>query len=95
MDKRKVQTLHFRPGQDAVVVASAAERTKKTGKTVKAVPDGGNLVRANFELEFIGSKKPRKVHVRPPDVLRLGRHCDARPVHEWLSVCEFRVVAKK
>ena len=76
------------------IVASAAERSKKKDKPVPAVPAGGKLVRATFELEFTGSKKPRKVHVRPPDMLKLGRHCDARPVHEWLSECEFRAVAK-
>lgn len=50
-----------------------------------AIPDGGRLVRAAFDFWFTGAKKPRKVQVRPPNILKLGRYCDASVVHRWLS----------
>jgi hypothetical protein len=71
------------------MVASAAQRSKD-GKVIKAVPDTGKLVRATFEVEFANSKKPRKVHLRPPDELRVGRHGDLKVVHDWLAKREFR-----
>jgi hypothetical protein len=76
------------------MVASAAQRSKD-GKVIKAVPDTGNLVRAIFEVEFANSKKPRKVHLRPPDELRLGRHGDLKVVQDWLTKREFRAVNGK
>jgi hypothetical protein len=66
------------------IFASAKARGKK------AIPDSGNLVRAGFDFYFEGVKKPRKVQIRPWNTLKLGRHCDARPVHEWLSKRGFR-----
>ncbi len=54
---------------------------------------GGLLVRATFEVEFTKSAKPRKVHVRPPDQLKVGRHGDVKAVHEWLTKREFRAVS--
>jgi hypothetical protein len=45
-----------------------------------AIPDGGRLVRAAFDFWFAGAKKPRKVQVRPPNILKLGRYCDASAV---------------
>ena len=38
----------------------------------EAIPDGGRLIRAAFDFWFTGAKKPRKVQVRPPNVLKLG-----------------------
>lgn len=75
------------------MVASATQRSTN-GKSIHAVPDFGELVRATFEFHFANSKKPRRVYLRPPNVLRLARHCDARAVHEWLSKREFRAVAQ-
>ena len=66
------------------VFASAKAREKP------AIPDSGNLARAGFDFHFVGEKKPRKVEIRPWNTLKLGRHCDARPVHEWLSKRGFR-----
>jgi hypothetical protein len=71
------------------MVASAAQRSKE-GKVIQAVPDTGKLVRAVFEVEFANSMKPRKVHLRPPDELRVGRHGDMKVVQDWLSKREFR-----
>jgi hypothetical protein len=71
------------------MVASAAQRGKD-GKVIQVVSDNGNLVRAVFEVEFANSKKPRKVHLRPPDELRVGRHGDLKVVQDWLTKREFR-----
>jgi len=56
------------------------------------IPDGGRVVGAAFDFYFMGEKKPRKVAIRPPNVLRLGRHCDAALVQQWLSAMGFREV---
>jgi hypothetical protein len=73
------------------MVASAAHRSNED-KTIKAVMDGGKMVRAVFEVEFANSKKPRKVTLRPPDVLNVGRHGDVRAIQNWLSKRKFRAV---
>ena len=73
------------------IVASAAQRSNEV-RVIKAVTDDGLLVRATFEVEFTKSSKPRKVHVRPPDQLKVGRHGDVKAVHEWLTKREFRAV---
>jgi hypothetical protein len=55
-----------------------------------AIPEGGRLARAAFDFWFIGARKPRKVQVRPPNILKLGQHCDAAVVQRWLSEKRFR-----
>ena len=62
---------------------------KARGKP-EAMPNG-RLVRASFDVWFAGATKPRKVQVRPLNVLKLGRHCDAAVVQRWLSEAGFRV----
>jgi hypothetical protein len=71
------------------MVASAVQRSKD-GKVIKAVPDSGKLVRAVFEMEFTTCKKPRRVTIRTPDTLNVGRTGDVKAVHEWLTLREFR-----
>jgi hypothetical protein len=55
-----------------------------------ALPEGGELVRAVFDVYFTGARKPRKVQVRLPNALKVGRHCDAALVQAWLSDKRFR-----
>ena len=52
------------------LVSSALRRGKKV------IPDTGHIVRATFDIRFVGSAKPRRIELRPPNTLRLGRHCD-------------------
>ncbi len=73
------------------MVASAAARSKD-GMEGKAVPPTGKLVRAVFEIEFVKCTKPRRVTLRPPDVLNVGRAGDVKAVHDWLTLREFRAV---
>jgi len=66
------------------IYAAALEREKP------AFPESGIVVRASLDFYFDGQKKPRRVQVKTPNTLKLGRHCDARLVHEWLSARGFR-----
>jgi hypothetical protein len=63
------------------IFAAAEERLVRRD----AIPTGGRLVRAAFDLYFAGKKKARKLQIRTPNTLKLGRHCDARVVQKWLS----------
>ena len=56
------------------------------------MPPGWRLTRAGFDLHFKGQLRPRPVQIRPPNLLKLGRHCDLRLVHRWLCQRGFRVV---
>ena len=56
----------------------------------EAVPKGGVLARAVFELQVIGCAKPHPVEVRPPNTLKFGRRCDAQLVQRWLTARGFR-----
>ena len=54
------------------------------------VPKLGRLTRAAFDFFFEGTQKPRPVQIRPPNILKLGRHCDIQLVETWLSRRGFR-----
>jgi len=56
-----------------------------------AIPPNGRLARAGFLLLFEDSAKPRPVQIQPPNILKLGRHCDALAVDRWLSMRGFRI----
>ena len=56
----------------------------------EAVPQRGTLARATFDFQFTGSAKARPVELRPPNILKVGRRCDAQPVQRWLSKRGFR-----
>jgi hypothetical protein len=47
-------------------------------------------VRAAFDFYFEGKQKPREVQVRPPNIVKVGRHGDAVVVGTWLSEKRFR-----
>lgn len=49
-----------------------------------SIREGSVLKRAVFEVLFTGATKSRKVEIRPPNLLKLGRHCDAAMVEHWL-----------
>jgi hypothetical protein len=55
-----------------------------------AIPAGAKLRRAKFQVFFGGSKEPVELQVKPPNVLRLGRHSAAAQIHEWLSARGFK-----
>ncbi|MDB6034901.1 MAG: uncharacterized protein JWM16_5239 [Verrucomicrobiales bacterium] len=56
----------------------------------QAIPEGGRLVKACFDVYFDGGKKPRRVQLRPPNGLRVGRYCDVATLQRWLSEKGFR-----
>ena len=63
------------------IFAAAEASTQKHDPILKS----GRLDRACFEIHFEDSAKPRKVEIRHPNVLKLGRHCDAALVDLWLE----------
>jgi hypothetical protein len=78
--------VHIQLADD--IFAAAAETSEP------AIPPGGTLVSATFDILFAGDKKPRKITVRPPNTLKLGRYCDASAVQRWLSANGFRQTVK-
>lgn len=60
-----------------------------------ALPIGGRITRAVFDVYFEGAKKPRKVQIRPPNVLKLSRRCDAALVERWLAARGFLVITNR
>ena len=71
-------------------VASAARLSEKTGKRVPAVPDGGRLAWAVFEIGSKEGKKGKRVHLRLPNTLRVPQFGDVRLILEWLTDRGFR-----
>ncbi|HEY5911804.1 MAG TPA: hypothetical protein VJA21_14475 [Verrucomicrobiae bacterium] len=55
------------------------------------IPPQGRLRCAAFDLHFTGCRRPRPLRIRPPNVLKIGRHCDAAVAHLWMARRAFRV----
>ena len=49
-----------------------------------AIPKHGRLTRAIFRVQFAGRAVARTVELRPPNVLKVGRRCDAGLVQRWI-----------
>jgi hypothetical protein len=82
----------FDNGFDEVTIREATDLfAAAESRKVDAIPKGGRLVRAGFDLYFTGKKKARKLQIRTPNTLKLGRHCDAHVVQRWLAKQGFRV----
>ena len=82
----------FDNGFDEVTIREATDLfAAAESRKVEAIPKGGRLVRAGFDLYFTGKKKARKLQIRTPNTLKLGRHCDAHVVQRWLAKQGFRV----
>ena len=87
--------IAYRGGYREVVIRKADDIFKAAeARQREAIPGTGSLVRAAFDLYFEGAKKPRRVQIRPPNVLKLGRYCDASVVQRWLSEKGFRETVK-
>lgn len=78
-----------RKSDDVFASAAAYERP------FNPIHEKAKLRRAVFDVYFGDSEKPRKVQIKPPNILKLGRHCDARLVHRWLSKQKFRASAQE
>jgi hypothetical protein len=85
--------IAFNSGFEEVLIRKATDIfAAAEARDRDAIPSGGQVVRAAFDLYFTGKKKPRKVQIRIPNTLKLGRHCDARVVQRWLAKRGFRAV---
>lgn len=54
------------------------------------IPATAKPVEAVFDFYFTGTTKARRVVVRPPNILKLARHCDAALVHAFLRARDFK-----
>jgi hypothetical protein len=79
------QEVTIRKAKDLFATAQA-QNARRAGHV-----NPPRLVRASFDVYFGESTKPRKVQIRPPSTVQIGRYCDARRVREWLSKRGFRV----
>ena len=94
---REVEVIWDHRGQEVTVRRSndVFGAPVHRGAEMERIPEGGHLVRAVFDVYFGHAFRPRKVQVRPPNILKVGRYCDARLVQEWLSKRGFRTTAEK
>lgn len=54
------------------------------------IPLHGRIVSACFDFQFEGAGRAHPVRVCPPNVLKLGRHCDTHAVNTWLKRVQIR-----
>lgn len=50
----------------------------------RTIPTHVKINRAAFHIYFTGATKPRNAQIRPSNILKLGRHCDATLIEKWL-----------
>lgn len=79
---------------DSIIRKSTDIFESAAAREAVAIPENGRLVRAVFDVTFEDSDKPRKVHLRPPNILKLGRHCDAALIQRWLNLRGFRAASR-
>ncbi len=80
--------------QKVIYQASDLFELAASSPAQEVIPGEGRLVRAAFDLHFTGCPKPRPVQIRVPNLLKLGRHCDASRVQSWLALRRFRTPRK-
>jgi hypothetical protein len=51
----------------------------------RKMPEKARVNRVAFHIYFTGATKPRNVQIRPSNILKLGRHCDAALIEKWLA----------
>jgi hypothetical protein len=91
---RELEVAHDDANHEVVTRAALdlfqVEKPSPHSSMKDAVPATGTLARAVFEFQFFGSAKPRPVEVRPPNILKFGRRCDARLIQSFLAKRGFR-----
>jgi hypothetical protein len=88
---REVELAWGRDGDEFMVRGGIDLLASARSRGREVIPEYGKIVRAVFEFHFTGQKKVRRVEVRTPNTVKLGRGCDPRVIHEWLSARGFRV----
>lgn len=59
-------------------------------KGAPIIPLHGRISSACFDFQFEGAERAHPVRVCPPNVLKLGRHCDSHAVNTWLKRMRIR-----
>lgn len=91
---REIEIFHDEgPGEFIVLGARDLFENAASGPEAAepAIPAQGRIASACFDFQFTGADRPRPVRVRPPNILKLGRHCDAHAVNTWLRLARIRV----
>ncbi len=73
-----------------VVTVAGEDLFQRPGPHEHPIPTRGRLRCAAFDLHFSGCPRPRPLRIRPPNVLKIGRHCDAHVAHLWMQRRAFR-----
>jgi hypothetical protein len=87
---REVEMLYDDGCRDTVVRKSEDLFLSALRRGKRVIPNTGKIVRAIFDIQFVGTPKSRRMELRPPNTLRLGRNCDTWSVQRWMSERGFR-----
>jgi len=91
---RELEVAWDTPEQERTILEAsdlfAANGYSGRGGLEEVLAPPGRLARAGFDIHFHDSARPRPVQIRLPNILKLGRHADARRVEEWLEAKGFR-----
>jgi len=92
LEKAALRELKVASDDDQHVVTLAGDDLFQSParNAEEPIPPEGRLRSAGFDLHFTGCGRPRPLHIRSPNVLKLGRHCDAHVAHLWLERRAFR-----
>ena len=55
----------------------------------RAIPDYAEIVNAKFEIRLEDVRRPRRITIEPPNILRLTRDEDGMLVEQWLYLRGF------
>jgi hypothetical protein len=86
--------IAFDNGNHEVLTTAADDLFDSSGSAPHKpvpIPRHGRLTRAIFGIQFAGCASARVVELRPPNILKLSRRCDACLVHRWLHCRGFRL----
>ena len=92
-------TLHeleiaFDNGNHEVLTTASDDLFARSGPYASnacPIPRHGRLTRAIFRIQLAGRTPARVVELRPPNILKVSRRCDAGLVQKWLRYRGFRV----
>ena len=81
----KLKEVHFFWGPDDIEVRKTSDYFALLRRQGRTMPEKPRLIRANIQVKFTDSKRPRTVTIRPPNIASYTRDSDAALVEEWLT----------